>query len=514
MKKVFLVDDEKVIREGIGKSINWKKEGFEYCGDAPDGEIALPLIEKSKPDIVITDIKMPFMDGLQLSRILRDKLPDLKIIILSGHDEFEYAREAMRAQVSEYCLKPVTAFDLLEILHKVSDQIDIEEWEKKQLTDLKNQALENASLTKNHFLGELCEGSHSTASAIKKASELGIDLLSSYYYVLIIESELRESASINSIAANHSCLVFKRKSKETVFIMKSESKQQLESEIEQIRKQLLLEPDSISFGLGKIKNRIQAIAESFDEASKEKNFSSNITKKYNVNNTEVDIKSNKDIHQFNRNDLIHFLKFGEKSNITNFSQNYSSYLKSANIRTPFFIYYFLMDFTITVTHYIKEQDNGSVSVLNEISQLETQVSWIKDYEEIISYMEKMLHTVIEFREQVNSKFGVIIQKTKDYIHDHYHDHELSLQLVAKKVNVSASYLSHMFSQETGQTLIEYLTKTRIERAKEFLKTTNDKTYEIAHKVGYSDSHYFCHSFKKMTGMTTKEFKSHVDTPIS
>jgi len=119
MKKVFLVDDEIIIREGISKSIDWEKEGYEYCGDAPDGEMALPLIEACQPDIVITDIEMPFMDGLELSKIIRKNMPRVKIVILSGHDEFEYAREALRIQISEYCLKPVSSSDLLEILQKV-----------------------------------------------------------------------------------------------------------------------------------------------------------------------------------------------------------------------------------------------------------------------------------------------------------------------------------------------------------------------------------------------------------
>ncbi|MRH41944.1 response regulator [Aquibacillus halophilus] len=508
MKKIFLIDDEKVIREGIKNSVDWAKEGFEFCGDAPDGEIALPLIEKYKPDIVITDIRMPFMDGLQVSRILRDRMPRIKVIILSGHDEFEYAREAMRIQVSEYCLKPVSAQDLIEVLQRVSASIEEEESAKKQMLDLQYQAKQNVVLSRDNFLIELCNGIYSTAEAIKKASELNIELISSYYYVLILETDVKEIPAIDWILKNYSSLVFKRRKTQTVFLMKNESKQQLELEIEAIREQLLLEPDSLSFGFGKVKSRIQGIAESFEEADKEKSFSVHITEKYNVDNSEVDTKSNKELHQFNRNDLIHFLKFGDTSKIDEFSESYSSYLKAANVRTPFFIYYFLMDFTTTITHYIKDQNNDTDDILQQINGLEVKMSWIKEYFEIVDYMKELLNLVINFREQVNSKFGTIIQKTKDYIHDQYSDPKLSLQTIAKKVNVSASYLSHMFSQETGETLIEYLTRIRIDRAKEFLKTTNDKTYEIAYKVGYSDSHYFCHSFKKITGMTTKQFKSH------
>lgn len=516
MRKVFLVDDEKVIRQGIADSIEWEKEGFEYCGDASDGEVALPLIEKSKPDIVITDIKMPFMDGLQLSKILYETLPDIKIIILSGHDEFEYAREAMRVKVSEYCLKPVSAKDLLEILHNVSTQLDLEEIEKKQLDDFKKQALQNTSFLRKNFLAELCDGLHNTTEAIRKASELDLDVISSYYYVLILESEIPKSSTlIKSIIENHSCLTFDRNSKETIFIFKGESNKMLEHEAVRIRKQLLHEPGTISFGIGKIKNRIQGIAETFAEANVEKNFSLTSNKRYNSTDSEVNIHSNKNkhIHQFNRNDLVYFLKFGIENKIPEFSRTYSAYLQTTANQTPFYVYYFLMDFTITVVDFIKEQNNDFIVILDQINTLEVQINWIKAYHEIVTYMEEMLHLIITYRERINSKFGQVIQKTKDYIHDNYNDQTLSLQTIAKQVNVSASYLSNIFSKETGQTLIEYLTNTRIEYAKVLLKTTNNKTYEIAHSVGYGDSQYFCHTFKKQTGMTTKQFKLHTDTTM-
>jgi two-component system, response regulator YesN len=122
------------------------------------------------------------------------------------------------------------------------------------------------------------------------------------------------------------------------------------------------------------------------------------------------------------------------------------------------------------------------------------------------YIDDMLHLVFESGMQLTNSFNPIINKAKEYIEENYHDSQLSLQSVANLVNVSPSYFSHMFSQETGQTLIEFITMIRMEQAKKLIKSTNDKTYEIAQKVGYSDSHYFCNIFKKVTGMTTREFK--------
>ena len=133
MIKVFLVEDEVVIRNGIKNSIEWEKEGYEFVGEASDGELAYPMILEKKPDILITDIKMPFMDGLELSRLVKEALPDIQILILSGYDEFEYAKEAIRLKVAEYLLKPVSSVKLLEVLRDVSDSIYQEREEKELL---------------------------------------------------------------------------------------------------------------------------------------------------------------------------------------------------------------------------------------------------------------------------------------------------------------------------------------------------------------------------------------------
>jgi two-component system response regulator YesN len=131
--KVFLVEDEIVAREGIRDNVDWKSAGFEFSGEAPDGEIALPMIEAVRPDVIITDIKMPFMDGLQLSKIIREHMPRSKIIILSGHDEFEYAQAAVKIGVTEYLLKPVSSQDIQGSLQKLAAQLD---QERKELEDI------------------------------------------------------------------------------------------------------------------------------------------------------------------------------------------------------------------------------------------------------------------------------------------------------------------------------------------------------------------------------------------
>src|SRR5512133_1872913 len=128
--KVFFVEDEIITREGIRDNVDWKSCGFEFCGEAADGEMALPLLRAAQPDVLITDIKMPFMDGLQLSKVVRERMPGVKIIILSGHDEFEYAQEAIKLGVTDYLLKPVTVQKLQNVLKKLTVRLDQERKEQ------------------------------------------------------------------------------------------------------------------------------------------------------------------------------------------------------------------------------------------------------------------------------------------------------------------------------------------------------------------------------------------------
>ena len=165
--KVFFVEDEIVTREGIRDNVDWKAHGFEFCGEAPDGELALPLLQTVQPDVLITDIKMPFMDGLQLSQIVRDRLPATKIVILSGHDEFEYAQKAINLGVSEYLLKPVSVHDLHNVLEKLASELNRERGEQQALQKLRDQVEESRAALRERFLLKLVTGAAESAATIE-----------------------------------------------------------------------------------------------------------------------------------------------------------------------------------------------------------------------------------------------------------------------------------------------------------------------------------------------------------
>ncbi|MDR2758220.1 MAG: response regulator, partial [Spirochaetaceae bacterium] len=186
MYKVFLVEDEIVVREGIRNSIPWEKTPYTLAGEAPDGEMALSIIMDLKPDILITDIKMPFMDGLTLCRIVKKTLPWIKVIILSGHDEFEYARKAISIGVEEYLLKPVSSQDMIAALDKIAARIDEEKEKLLSIEHLKKQAQSRADILRERWLLDFVHGRIPPGETIEQARELNIDLIARSYIAAVI----------------------------------------------------------------------------------------------------------------------------------------------------------------------------------------------------------------------------------------------------------------------------------------------------------------------------------------
>ena len=185
--RVFLVDDEIVVREGIRESFPWEDTPYTLVGEAPDGEMALPMIRDTNPDIVITDIKMPFMDGIELCRTLRGQMPWIGIIVLSGYDEFEYARRCIQLGVREYLLKPINAEDLREVLDKVSSQLAEERKTLEHAASLRARMESGGKFLKEKLIGSLFsdEAMEGDANnALQQLSSMGCNINASYYAVI------------------------------------------------------------------------------------------------------------------------------------------------------------------------------------------------------------------------------------------------------------------------------------------------------------------------------------------
>ena len=187
MTKVFLVDDEIVIREGIRTSFPWEDSDYTLVGEAPDGEVALPMIRDTNPDILITDIRMPFMDGMELCRIVRSQMPWIGVIILSGYDEFEYARQGIQLGVKEYLLKPITSGDLMLALDRVSLQLAEERKNRERSESLRRRAESGSIFLREKLLGSLYSedaGETDAEHTLRELDNLGLRLQAACYTVI------------------------------------------------------------------------------------------------------------------------------------------------------------------------------------------------------------------------------------------------------------------------------------------------------------------------------------------
>ena len=186
MVKIFLVEDESTIRETLRDSVPWKQYGFDFVGEAGDGEMALPLLRQQKPDVLITDIRMPFMDGLELSRQILREFPKMKIVILSGYDDFEYARQAIGIGVERYLLKPITKSALLDALAEIKEKIEAERAQQTYLERFRQETQEYEQYTRRRFLEQVMAGQLTVPQICNRAEEMGLDLVAESYAIALL----------------------------------------------------------------------------------------------------------------------------------------------------------------------------------------------------------------------------------------------------------------------------------------------------------------------------------------
>ena len=202
MLKVFIVEDECLVREGIRDSVEWNEYGFEFAGEAEDGEMALPLIRKIRPDLLITDIKMPFMDGLELSRIISKEMPETRIIILSGYGEFEYAREAIELNLEQYLLKPITKNAITDALTNIKEKIEKDQEQKTYNLQYIHELQNYEQYEMRKFFEEITAGTLKVRDIYNCAEKLGINIdAGCYNLVLFVLSQTAGAGEYSDDAA-------------------------------------------------------------------------------------------------------------------------------------------------------------------------------------------------------------------------------------------------------------------------------------------------------------------------
>lgn len=518
--KVFLVEDEIVTREGIRDNVDWKANGFQFCGEAPDGEMALPLLQSTRPDVLITDIRMPFMDGLQLSQIVRERLPATKIIILSGHDEFEYAQKAIKLGVSEYLLKPVAAEDLHNVLSKVASELERERKEQAALQELRAQVEENRAALRERFLHKLVSGAASFAEAIEKSQLLGIDLVARCYLVVVARveppspaqpSDYREyqralQAVSGAVENNPDVFLFKKDMEELVLIMKGTTPEYLQEEkdllLDRIKREVEPTGYKLVVGSGAPQTHIADIGQSFLQAMV------NIQAASGGRQAGPAGRFDKaELLKVDMSTIEEHLRFGAVDDFDSFFVEFVRPLGEAALGSPIVKNYILMDLVLATARFVDELGGDIQQVIPVFDDLETVLARIETVDQLREQAREVLVNALVFRDGRNShRYAGVVKQAHDYIDQHYMDPDMSLNGTAAQVGLSPSHLSAVFSQETGQTFKEYLTEIRIKKAKELLRTTTMKASEICYRVGYSDPHYFSHVFRKNTGLTPREFR--------
>ncbi len=519
--KVFFVEDEIVTREGIRDNVDWQADGFELCGEAPDGEIALPLLQTTKPDVLITDIKMPFMDGLQLARIVREKMPQTKIVILSGHDEFEYAQEAIKLGVTEYLLKPVTVQDMHNVLQKVARKIEREGIDQANLLKLQQQVQENRAALTERLLLKLLVGAIPLAEAIEQSEVLGLDLIARCYLVIVMriarsdasekfdyaECQRVQEIIAGVVGSNPDVFVLKKDLEELVLILKGSTAEYLQEDrdflLQQIERQMQASCYRLTIGLGSPQNRIADLGQSFIEALAQVE---NVARSKNA----APLVDTAELLKVDKSAVEEYLKCGVKEDFDDFFDGFIFPLGDAVFKSAIVKNYIFMDLVFTTARFVREWGGVSEDILPELEQMETVLTGIQTMEQLKEQAQQILTRALAFRDQqATAPHAGMIQQAKEYIDQNYMDPEISLYAVANRVGHSPCHFSTVFGEETGHTFKEYLTQMRIKRAKELMRTTTLRSSEVADQVGYNDPHYFSLVFRKCTGLSPKEFRLQV-----
>lgn len=540
MVKVFLAEDEFLIRNGIKNSIEWEKEGYRFVGEASDGELALPMVLKEKPDILITDIRMPFMSGLELSSLVKKELPDIKIVILSGYDEFEYAKDAIHIGVARYLLKPVSSAKLLETLGEIARQILQEQKEKELKDEYLREMRENEELKKMKFFGELVSGNISLADAIAKGRTFNINLSAQVYNIILFkihnpacqgslsDSFIEAYEEIENTAGSLPYVYsFQRGADGWAFLLVADAPEEMETReaqfIQAIENVTGRYPEIEYFGgSGTAVFRLRELGTSFHNADYA--FASRFTKEMNQIASYPGSTMHQNIENFDCNSFAEleqthnvinkFLNNGTLEEVGSFVNACLQEIPEKQFQSTIMRQYIIMNIYISVMSFCEKilASTGSSTDQNtraaDDEAMKQAVLTTESVDDIKVYIRHLLERALEIRNAASGRrYSDIIKTAINQIEHTYMSDNISLNTVAANVGMSPSYFSSIFSQEMGMTFTEYLTKVRMEKAEELLVCSFMKTSEIGYEVGYKDPHYFSYIFKKMLGCSPKKYRS-------
>ncbi len=504
MIRVVIADDEQTIRQGLEKVVPWAQNGYEIVGVFKNGTEVLEFFKNDHADIVITDIKMPQMDGLQLLENLRLYYPNLPIIFISGYDEFEFARKALNSGAFAYILKPIDIDELLGVLENACQKIKLGDGDSALKGIIDNLfTTMNSDLNKDFPSTIRYEAYHFCVLNIRCRYNDVKSNLSILHFLKIIKQTIS-----NKLSSNNYCLV-ESSPHGIVFCIYATKSEQLKSDINDVINRICADVgisfvSPVGIWAGGIYKGTQKIIDSYIDSFSDDSFKGSVTGE----EESLPINENFDYDAFNilfntEDEIIAHLVSGEFEKSKEKLINGKEYILNNNLTS--------MDAKLFTRNFLYKY----ISALKNDGQLKEYalspniLSFLNlsGIEEIFREFVSVLENIYVLSKPIKPMpFDQYITKIKALISENYADPYLSLSEIASYVGLNPSYLSAEFSKSQGVSLINYLMDFRIEKAKKLLLRGSEKIADISPLVGYINPTYFSTIFKKSTGYTPSEFR--------
>lgn len=543
MYKLLLVDDEPEVTEGLMIEIDWKSCGFSEVRTAGNGKEAMELFEKMEPDVLITDISMPYMNGLELSEWARKMYPITRIVILSGYDEFEYAKQAIHLQVEAYVLKPFSAEQLTDTIAEVAKRMDEEREKRSNVALLEEHYRTSLPIVREKFLSSLITRKQPHKDISAKAAKYGLQLEGQGYVVSIIAvnhsenaDEPAEKPASYSLASstdldlklfsvcNIASEIWTRHELGKVFIHQDqvvlftvspladavpimEQTQDALKEILQSIERFLRFP--VMIGVGTFTRDIGSLKYAYEAATVALDYRRILGNNLIICIDDMENRVHEKLlfDEWKEQNLIRTIKLGTEKELEEVIEGLFDEI--ARSQAPVHEYqHYLLEMVTAIIKLTKVHDNetddifaGGWGILNQYQKLNS----VQETKAWFGELCAKVRSRIASRRQHTYK--QIVEDAVNYTKSHYHESDLSISKLCAQLHISAGYFSGLFKKELKMTFGAYLLQLRMEAAKELLRTTELKAFEIAEKVGFADPNYFSLSFKKYAGVSAKEYRS-------
>jgi two-component system response regulator YesN len=528
MQKVMIVDDEIIFRDYLRGVLDWETLGFELTVEARNGLEALEICMKYPVDIALIDITMPFMDGLELTERLRDLYPEMSIVLITGHNEFEYARRALKLGAEDYILKPFSKDELMLTLLKIQ-----KEHQKVQVENLTLK--ENNRMMKESLLNQIISNEYNLTDedATKRLSHFNIEfknpcfivacieidhldrkwgkvserLLMKYAVTNILNEALEESWNHNIFNGPEGrivCLVEHRNSL-TDITPSLEGYKKLGA---LIKKHLNF---TITVGVGRSKEGFKGISSSYKEALEalQNKFVLGHDRVIDYGSTLTDGGKQAFYPKEVNEELLIELRMRNSERVQQILDDAFKSIRERQLSIDY-VYVICMGLIAVNLSYITEAGHPIEDCFGENFFPYSEIRKFESADMTFEWIKQLFHKAIQYTGQYkNTRASKIAQSAKLYIEQGYSDPDLQLEHVANHVFINASYLRAVFKKEFGLTLSDYVTQYRMKKAKELLGRGTMRLSDIAERVGYSDASYFSKSFKKYYGYSPSEYEKSI-----